>query len=96
MLCKEKGSLGDATPCWLVPAEREGFTCDRLYNGIGLCLQVFTSGLWISEVLSWLNPSQQLSTMQLLVHCKHHPAPLPRWGGELEKRYNFCVEIKTI
>ena len=29
---------------------REGFACDVLYNGIDLFLQIFTSGLWISEV----------------------------------------------
>lgn len=29
---------------------REEFACDGFYNGIDLCLQIFTSGLWIGEV----------------------------------------------
>lgn len=46
---KEKGSLGDGTECELVSAVREVCACDGLYNGMDLCLQIFTSGLWISE-----------------------------------------------
>ena len=39
---------------------------------------------FIYILLSWFNPSQQLSTMQLLPHS---PPPLPvGWGGELGKK----------
>jgi len=38
--------------------------------------------------------SQQLSTRQLLAYPS--PAPPGGWGGEMDKRENSWVEIKTV
>lgn len=43
--------------------------------------------------LSWFNPSQQLSTTQLLAHF---PIPLPQWDGEENHEKDKWVKVKAV